>query len=686
MTIADDDQNPRPQKKLAQSLGALSALRNSLEKRLAEEQKAESKPAPEKPLDHPPPLSELLAEPAPEKAAAQKPEPPPPPKSAPQPPPEAAKETIYDPAAWARIMTRIAEQTQNLTLEFLERNKDKPPEMITYDPAHFGEVMMGLTNSILRSPERVVDAQLAMWQGYVQIWQTMLTRLQGKPMQDFVKPPAFDKRFMDREWQNNWLFDFLKQLYLLTSQQTEGLIKQETEKLDPKLARKLEFYTRQTMDAISPTNFWLTNPQVLRSIFESGGDNLIKGFENLLQDLERGHGHLVLNLVDQQAFKVGENLAYTPGKVVFQNELIQLIQYAPLTETVHRVPLLIIPPWINKFYILDLREKNSFIHYLVAQGHTVFCVSWVNPDKRYAQASFDDYMQEGMLTAMAEVKRITREEDINTLGYCIGGTLQACTLAYLKAAYVPPKGLPKIASATYLVTMIDFAEPGDLGVFVDEDTIKIAEERMREQGFMDATTMATVFNLLRANDLIWSHVVNNYLLGKGSAPFDILYWNSDSTNLPAAMQSYYLRNMYLHNNLIQPNALSMKGVPIDIRAITVPSFLLSTREDHIAPWRSTYAATQIYQGPVKFMLAASGHIAGIINPPGAKKYGYWTNDCEKCPAAPEDWLKDARPHDGSWWPEWLRWLDSFAGEQVPAREVKNGLEDAPGSYVKVRAT
>ena len=392
-----------------------------------------------------------------------------------------------------------------------------------------------------------------------------------------------------------------------------------------------------------------------------------------------------MSLVDKQTFKVGENLAYTPGQVVFKNDLIELIQYASATETVHKVPLLIVPPWINKFYILDLREKNSFIRYVVSQGYTVFCISWVNPDARYAQASFDDYMTEGSLAAMAEVRRITGQKEINTLGYCIGGTLQACTLAYLKAAEKPPLDLPGVSSATYLVSMIDFAEPGDLGVFVDEDTIKIAEERMQEQGFMDATTMATVFNLLRANDLIWSHVVNNYLLGKGSAPFDILYWNSDSTNMPATMQSYYLRKMYMQNKLVQPNALSMKGVPIDIHAITVPSFLLSTKEDHIAPWKSTYAATRIYKGPVKFMLAASGHIAGIINPPGAKKYGYWTNDCEKCPAAPEDWLKDAKQHEGSWWPEWLRWLDTYSGEQIPARDVKNGLEAAPGSFVKVRA-
>jgi polyhydroxyalkanoate synthase subunit PhaC len=436
------------------------------------------------------------------------------------------------------------------------------------------------------------------------------------------------------------------------------------------------------VDAISPSNFWMTNPEVLRSVYKTGGESLLKGLENLLADLESGKGDLRIRMTDAGAFRLGENLATTAGKVVFQNRLMQLIQYAPSTPEARRVPLLILPPWINKFYILDLREKNSFIHPLVAQGHTVFCVSWVNPDASYAAVDFEDYMVDGALTAMREVARATGEKDINIVGYCIGGTLLASTLAYLKGLPALPDDLPNAQSATYLVTMTDFAEPGDLGNFIDDDLLKLADERMNRQGYLDAATMATVFNLLRSNDLIWSYVVNNYLLGKDPAPFDILYWNSDSTNMPAAMQRTYIREMYKANNLIKPNGLSLKGVSIDLRKITVPSFLLSTREDHIAPWKSTYAATQIYRGPVKFTLAASGHIAGIVNPPAANKYGYWTNDA--CPASPEDWFKSAEEHKGSWWPEWHKWLDMYAGDKVPARAVKDGIEDAPGSYVKVR--
>jgi polyhydroxyalkanoate synthase subunit PhaC len=363
--------------------------------------------------------------------------------------------------------------------------------------------------------------------------------------------------------------------------------------------------------------------------------------------------------------------------------LMQLIQYAPQTPEVHRVPLLIIPPWINKFYILDLRANNSFIGYLVSQGYTVFCISWVNPDQRHAAIDFDDYMVEGALTAMREVARATGERDINILGYCIGGTLLASTLAYLKAAPKPPADLPNVASATYLVTMTDFAEPGDLGTFVDDALITMAEERMAQQGYLDAATMATVFNLLRSNDLIWSYVVNNYLLGKDPRPFDILYWNSDSTNMPAAMQRTYIREMYKANNLVKPDCINFKGVPIDLRKITVPTFMLSTREDHIAPWKSTYAATHLYGGPVTFMLAASGHIAGVVNPPSANKYGYWTN--ATCPPTPDEWLKTAEQHGGSWWPEWVKWLHAYAGEKIPARPVAKGIEPAPGSYVKIRS-
>ena len=542
---------------------------------------------------------------------------------------------------------------------------------------------MGLIGRLLNAPERYMDGQLAFWQDYVRLCQAALARMTGQEAETVIAPAPNDKRFQDAAWQDVWLFDFIKQSYLLTARWAQGMVK-KVDGLDPKIARKVDFYTRQMVDAIAPSNFWLTNPEVLRATVETGGENLVKGLEHLLGDLERGQGQLAITMSDNKAFRFGDNIATTKGKVVFQNELMQLIQYAPLTEKVHKTPLLVVPPWINKYYILDLREKNSFIRYLVAQGHTVFCVSWVNPDTRHAAINFDDYMALGILAAAREIARITGEPALNAIGYCIGGTLLASTLAYLESlGKKQPKDLPKIASATYLVTMLDFAEPGDLGVFIDEEQIETLEARMATRGYLDAPAMATTFNLLRANDLIWSFAVNNYLLGREPFPFDLLYWNADSTNLPAAMQSFYLRKMYLENKLAEPNGVAMKDVPIDLRQVTTPAFFLSTRDDHIAPWRSTYAGTQLFKGPVTFMLSGSGHIAGVVNPPTANKYGYWTN--AKCPAHAEDWLRDATPHNGSWWPEWDKWVSTYAGTQVPARQPENALEDAPGSYVKIRA-
>ena len=471
-------------------------------------------------------------------------------------------------------MFRIADRSQKLNCRiFSSSRKDKTLDQFPiFAPAHVVEAMMELLGRILNDPERFADAQIALWQGYIKIWQRMMDRMQGKSTEPLVSPAPSDKRFLDKDWQNVWMFDFIKQSYLLTAQWMHDLVRKEAEKLDPKLAQKVEFYMDQMVDAISPSNFWLTNPEVLRTTIETGGENLMKGLENLLNDLERGHGKLRISMTDAKAFKVGKNLATTPGKVVFQNDLMQLIQYEPRTTAVYQTPLLIMPPWINKYYILDLREKNSFIHYLVSQGHTVFCISWVNPDASYANISFDDYMMDGCFAAMREIKKATGQEDINILGYCIGGTVLANALAYLEAAPAP-FDLPKVKSATYLVTMTDFSEPGDLGVFIDEDQVSALEARMTEQGYLDAASLGVTFNMLRANDLIWSFVVNNYLLGREPFPFDILYWNGDLTNLPAAMHSFYLRKMYMENLLCMPNGLSMKNVPIDLTRITTPSFL-----------------------------------------------------------------------------------------------------------------
>ncbi|HYH17188.1 MAG TPA: class I poly(R)-hydroxyalkanoic acid synthase, partial [Azospirillum sp.] len=412
-----------------------------------------------------------------------------------------------------------------------------------------------------------------------------------------------------------------------------------------------------------------------------GGENLVKGLEHLLKDLERGKGELRISMTDYDAFQVGKNIAVTPGKVVFQTDLMQLIQYTPTTKDVAKRPLMIVPPWINKYYILDLREKNSFVKWAVDQGHTVFVLSWVNPDERLAQKSFEDYMFEGVLAALDAIVKQTGEPDVNAIGYCLGGTLLGSTLSYMAA-----KGDDRIKSATYFTTMLDFAEAGELSVFIDEEQLNYIEGQMNEKGYLDGAKMATTFNMMRANDLIWSFVVNNYLLGKDPFPFDLLYWNSDSTRMPAAMHSFYLRNMYQKNLLRQPGGITLGGVPIDLRTVKLPTFFLSTREDHIAPWKSTYQGTQLFSGPIKFVLSASGHIAGVVNPPAAEKYCYWTN--AKLPKAPDDWFKGATQTPGSWWPEWQRWVADFANGTVPARDPAKGklkpLDEAPGSYVKER--
>lgn len=583
---------------------------------------------------------------------------------------------------------RVAQQTHKLLGAFMSRNKTLVEKIPSPDPAHLGKTFTDFIRQTLSKPELVVEKNIAFWQDYVRLMQNTVSRVSGQKPAPVIAPEPSDKRFKDAAWQEVWLFDFIKQSYLLVSRMVEAYLADTEKCLDEKTAHKLRFYTHQMLDAIAPSNFWMTNPEVLRTTLESHGENLVKGLEHMMQDFERGKGQLMISMSDSSAFHFGQNIATTKGKVVFQNELIQLIQFSPLTETVYKTPYLIVPPWINKYYILDLKPEGSFIRYMVEQGHTVFCVSWVNPDKRHSKLSFEDYMTIGPVAAMREVKKITGEDNLNILGYCIGGTLVSCVLGWLAGLDKKPDDLPNVSSATYLVGLVDFSQPGDLGVFIDEEQIAMIENLMEGPGYLPATFLGMTFSMLRANDLIWSFVVNNYLMGKEPFPFDLLAWNSDSTNLPAAMQSYYLRNMYLHNRLIQPGALQMKGVPIDLRKIKVPSFLLGTQEDHITLWRGVYAGTQIYSGPVTFCLSGSGHIAGVVNPPAKNKYGYWTNDV--CPPNPDNWLRTATEHKGSWWPEWIKWLDPLSGgKTVPAEQRDpsknpNALEDAPGSFVQVR--
>ncbi|MCA3357972.1 MAG: class I poly(R)-hydroxyalkanoic acid synthase [Roseomonas sp.] len=581
---------------------------------------------------------------------------------------------LPDPALVSRTMSDVAERSQRIVADFLKRQADQPGEA---DPMHIGNAFLDMTTRLMTNPAKLMQAQIGFWQDYLTLWSNTARRMMGEPAPAVIAEDQKDKRFKDEAWRDNEVFDFIRQSYLLSARYMQGLV-HDAEGMDEKTAQKVDFYTRQFVDAMSPTNFALTNPEVLRRTAETGGENLLKGLSNLLTDLERGQGNLRIRMTDESKFKVGENIAVTPGKIVYQNDLMQLIQYTPTTAKVLKRPLLILPPWINKYYILDLRPKNSFIRWAVDQGHTVFVVSWVNPNERLAEKGFEDYMLEGPYAALEAIEKATGEKSVNAIGYCLGGTLLSATLAHMAV-----KKDTRIKSATFFTTMVDFAEAGELGVFIDEEQLKALEAKMQKRGFLEGREMATTFNMLRANDLIWSFVVNNYLLGQDPFPFDLLYWNDDSTRMPARMHSFYLRRMYQQNDLIKPGGIELLGVKLDLRKIKLPTYILSTREDHIAPWASTYRATQTYAGDIRFVLAASGHIAGVVNPPDAGKYSHWVN--AELPADPEAWLAGSTELAGSWWPDWQRWVSGQDPAQVPARQPKNAIEDAPGSYVKVMA-
>jgi polyhydroxyalkanoate synthase len=590
-----------------------------------------------------------------------------------------------EPEQTAKILAEVAQRSSRLMGEFLQRHAGGGG-VAGSDEFGIARAFMELSARMMSDPWTLADMQARVFWDHIALWQSTMLKMMGKDAPPVAEPAKGDNRFRDAAWQDQFLFDYIKQSYLIAARHLHGAVS-SVEGLPEEVRKKADFYTRQYIDALSPSNFALTNPQVLRETLRSGGQNLVKGLNNLLADIERGG----ISMSDTKAFKVGVNVATTPGKVVFQNELMQLIQYAPTTETVFRRPLLIIPPWINKYYILDLRETNSFVRWAVAQGHTVFVVSWVNPDERYAGKTFEDYMFEGPLAAFEAVGEATGEDQINVIGYCLGGTLLGATLAWMQQGGRvggKPYGGPVAASATFFVSLLDFSIPGELGVFIDEPQVENLERRMNERGYLEGSEMAATFNLLRANDLVWSFVINNYLLGKDPFPFDLLYWNSDSTRMPAKMHSFYLRNMYLANRLKDPGGITLGGVPIDLGTISLPVYFISTVEDHIAPWKSTYKGARLLSGPTRFVLGGSGHIAGIVNPPSANKYGYWT--CEELPPTAEEWQEKALWREGSWWNDWQGWLAALNGpERLPARVPGEGMlkpiEDAPGSYVGVRA-
>jgi polyhydroxyalkanoate synthase len=583
----------------------------------------------------------------------------------------------WDPLVLAGQLQNIAQQSQLLMQRFVSQQQDAAKAGMG-DTSTLGFDFADLMGRIMADPTAVAKAQINLFNESMAIWQKTAERMFAPQAPAEDKPK--DKRFKHPDWTENAVFSFVKDSYLVAAKSILSTVR-DVKGLDEAAARKVDFYTRQFVDALSPSNFVTTNPEVLAATVESGGQNLLRGLENLLADLERGEGRLAIKMTDMKAFRLGENIATTPGKIVYQNDLMQLIQYTPSTTDVRKRPLLIVPPWINKFYVLDLQPKNSFIKWAVDQGHTVFVISWVNPDEKLAEKGFENYLLEGPVAALDAIEKATGERKVNAIGYCLGGTLLASTAAYLAA-----KGDDRIASATYFVTLVEFTDVGDMRVFIDEEQLASLERRMRERGYLQAEDMATSFNMLRANDLIWSFVVSNYLLGKEQMPFDLLFWNSDSTRMPAAMHSFYLRKMYQENLLAKPGGITLAGTPIDLSKITIPTFILSTREDHIAPWKSTYAATRLYSGPVKFVLSASGHMAGVISAPGSK-YGHWTND--NLPPTADEWFSGATAHQGSWWPLWDAWITELDAERVPARAPGGGslpvIDDAPGSYVRVRA-
>ena len=578
----------------------------------------------------------------------------------------------------ARVFAEIALRSQHLFKQHLaDKSKISGEEAV--DDLGVGKAFTELANKLMGDPFKLVGMSMRLWQDYFTLWQRTALQASGGKAPELAQSAKVDNRFKGELWENNLLFDYIRQSYLIAAQNIQKSVS-EVEGLDPKTASKVQFFTRQYIDALAPTNFVLTNPQVLKTTIETGGKNLLDGFNHLLQDLDRGDGKLAIRMTDPKAFRMGVDVASTPGKVVYQNDQMQLIQYEPVTKEVCTTPLLIVPPWINKYYILDLRQKNSFIRFALEQGITVFVISWVNPDEAHAGKTFDDYLLEGPQAALDAIEKATGEREINLIGYCLGGTLSACWLAWMAA-----KGERRVKSVTFFTTLIDFSEPGELGVFVDEAAVSALEKKMAKRGYLEGSDMASTFNMLRANDLIWSFVVNNYLLGKEPFPFDLLYWNSDATRMPAKMHTFYLRNMYLKNKLREPGGITVAGETMDVSKINIPAYFISTMDDHIAPWKTTYLGAQLLSGPVRFTLGGSGHIAGIVNPPSANKYWYWSNG--KLRDTADEWLAGAEKHSGSWWTDWSEWIAGFGGRKVPARIPGAGLkiiEDAPGRYASLR--
>ncbi|MCR8915249.1 class I poly(R)-hydroxyalkanoic acid synthase [Marinobacter panjinensis] len=566
--------------------------------------------------------------------------------------------------------------TRLITRSVLRRLKGGRPNPVSLKS--MAKPFVRFTIKFATQPDAVITSQMRLVQNAAILGTGAAMSLISREPMRVTAPERGDGRFKDIAWTDRAFFNFIQQAYLMSDRWIMDTI-DDVRGLDEHDRHKVRFFTSQVTAALSPSNFVLTNPEVLRTTVDTRGRNLVRGLANFLRDLDDADGQMFFRMSDPKAFEVGRNLADTPGDVIYQNDLMQLIQYRPTTETVHRRPLMVVPPWINKYYILDLGAKKSFIRYWVEKGHTVFVISWVNPGKEHADKGFEDYMLEGPVAALDAIEKATGEREVNAVGYCIGGTLLGCALAWLAA-----RGDDRVKSATFFNSLLDFSDVGDIEVFIDEDMISKMEKAMKKQGYLDGVSMATAFSMLRANSLIWSFYINNYLLGRETPPFDLLHWNTDCTRLPGAMHSFYLRNMYLENRLGEPGGITLAGTPIDLSQVKVPAYFASAIEDHIALWKSCYKGSRYLGGPVRFVLGGSGHIAGIINPPYQNKYGYRIN--ENTDLSPDEWLSGAEEFEGSWWPDWVKWAEQFSGGEVPARIPGDGelpvIEPAPGSYVR----
>ncbi len=548
-----------------------------------------------------------------------------------------------------------------------------------FDPQKLTEL---LSSGVKVDTAKLVNEQMAFMEKQVALWQNATKAMMGEKVEPIIDAERGDGRFRDSDWSENPVYNYLKQAYLLNSQMLQSMVN-ALEFNDPKAAEQVKFYTRQYISSVSPTNYVLTNPEVCREILESKGQNLVKGMENFMRDLEKSPAEAFsITQTDADAFTLGENLATTAGKVVYQNDLMQLIHFAPDTKEVYARPVLMTPPYINKYYILDLDEKKSLVRWLTQQGYSVFMISWVVPESDLSHKDFGDYMKEGPIAALDVVQEITGADKVNMLGFCVGGTTVAAAAAYLRA-----KGDERINSLTFLTTLLDFSEPGEVGNYLTETMLPYVEQNAELKGILDGRILGLGFSMLRENSLFWSYFINNYLKGKDPAPFDILYWNSDPTNLPAACFKQYLDIGYVNNKLREPKQVVIDDVPIDLGKLDVPMYFLATMADHIVLWQGAYKGAKLVSGPTRFVLAGSGHLAGVINPEEGGKYPHWIN--ESSPETAEAWFEGAEQHEGSWWPDWNQWLAPMSGDKIKAQAPgmhKNfpPLENAPGSYVKKR--